>query len=101
MMAPIVTAHAMVRYLERKHGRMVKRLCRTVRKSGDVAVLRELAANHGLDRAALQAEMLAPPVCEAMAAGARAVKHGGVWFVFENSRIVTVTPTGTPPARRA
>lgn len=90
---PIITNHAMVRYLERKHGRMVKRLCREVRATGDYAIVAELTERHGLNLADLKAEMLAPPVLDAFRAGARAVKHDGVRFVFQDGHVVTVTPT--------
>lgn len=98
-MTPTITMHAMVRYLERKHGRKVKRLCAKVRAGGDHAVVTELVANHGLDQGALEREMLAPAVVEAFQAGATAVKHDGVRFVFQGHRIVTVTPTGSMRVR--
>jgi hypothetical protein len=102
-MIPIVTQHAMVRYLERKHGRNIKALCRAAFKAGDAAVLKQMVAVHGLDIAALKAEILTPPVLAAMAAGAKAIRHDGVRFVFQNHCVVTVTPSAmpTPRARRA
>lgn len=99
-MTPTVTMHAIVRYLERKHGLNVKRLCANVRRSGDPAVVNELVAKHGFDIDAVKAEMLAPPVVEAFEAGARAVKYAGVRYLFGNGKIVTVTPTASPPVRR-
>lgn len=100
MNRPIVTAHAMVRYLERKHGRMVKRVCREARKLGDGAVLTELSASHGLDQQALTDEILSPTVVDAFRVGATRVKHDGVCFVFAGGKIVTVTPTHFRAARR-
>lgn len=91
--AILVTKHAMVRYLERKHGRKVKRLCREVRKAGDVAVLQAMERDHGLDVDELRAEMLAPPVRTALFGGASAIKHGGVKFLFGDGKIITVVPT--------
>ena len=96
---PLVTNHAMVLYLERKHGRMVKRLCRQVRKAGDHAVIAELAEKHDVDLDALRREMLSPVVVEAFRAGAKSIKFGGVRFFFAGGKIVTVTPTGPPRAR--
>ncbi len=99
--ALLVTKHAMVRYLERKHGRKVKRLCREVRKAGDVAVLQAMEAEHGLDVDELRAEMLSPEVRTALHGGASGIKRDGVRFVFADGKIITVTPTHTPSARRA
>ena len=100
MTRPVVTKHAMVRYLERKRGEKVKRLCRDVRKAGDFAVVNALVTHHGLDVPALIDEMLAQPVVEAFEAGAKAIKHDGVKFVFDNGHLVTVTPVAGPRARR-
>lgn len=101
MSKPLVTAHAMVRYLERKRGKQVKRICRKARKLGDGAVLTELSACHGLDQGALIDEMLSAPVLGAFAAGAVSIKHGGVRFVFAGGKLVTVTPTNGMPPRRS
>lgn len=90
-----VTRHAMVRYLERKHRRKVKRLCSDVRRDGDLAIIAALSEKHGLVVADLISEMLAPPVVAAYRAGAKAVKHDGVRFVFGDRAVVTVTPTVT------
>ena len=100
MTRPLVTAHAMVRYLERKRGERVKRICRKARKLGDGAVLTELSACHGLDQGALVREMLAPPVVDAWRAGANAVKHDGVKFLFADGKVVTVVPMRAHPVRR-
>ena len=95
-----VTMHAMVRYLERKRGQKVKRLCREVRKAGDHAIIAELTENHDLSVTDLAKEMLSKPVVEAYRAGARCIKYNGARFVFGDGKIVTVTPSGVPKARR-
>jgi hypothetical protein len=68
---PIVTEHAIFRYLERT-GR--------------------------IDPAAIAAEMLSPRVVDAIKVGARSVRDNGVTFILEAGRVVTVV-IGKPSNR--
>lgn len=92
---PLITDHAVVRFLERHDGLDLGavRLACGGALAADMVILDHLAAHAGLDVGAVRRRILTPTVRTALAMGAAGVRMGHVRLVITDGRVVTVRLT--------
>lgn len=100
----IITAHALVRYLERVRSLDLAPYRAAMPAVGldpddDGALLHFLEVYTPLDLASARRDLLSAPVRQALGCGAQAAVVGGFRYVIINGQIVTVMPRPDKPAR--
>lgn len=91
----LITAHAMVRWLERGEGRDLGVMraafwCSRGREAEDGELLDFLGSYTGESRSDIRRRIWTPALATAIDLGARAVRRGPVWLIIEGGRVVTV-----------
>ncbi len=99
MPAHAISAHAVLRYIERVMGvdmgdvrAAMKAADPAAVVTSDGAILAYLEKHRKIVAERVRDHMMTPLVLAAIRGGARRVRNGGWWFVIEDKTVVTVVP---------